>query len=340
MAELSTYMVTQQRAGTRCCDTGCAVVVDHITGRTVCSCQLQKSLSSYLSRVPSLQLESLYGRIPTTNSTNVSKKESSLFHKHPKDRYSGTFLTTATRYSPTHGMTIHPHPYNAFYSGCDIHGSSRKNATSESTGALKAWLYQHRKNPYPSKGEKVMLAVISQMNMTQVSTWFANARRRLKKEKRMNEKETTLKDQDATDAESLEECNISSLSETDKDNSVKISNGPKICTYSSDLSDTEEWKSCETVSVKSCVNSLLSADVRHERFMERMLSPTVTDSKMSANSCRNKDTSNVKIENVEQSILNNGTTFNNKRMPVSKSVSATQENQTKPKIWSIADLIG
>jgi len=61
----------------------------------------------------------------------------------------------------------------------------RKNATRESTQALKAWLSEHRKNPYPTKAEKVMLALVSRMTLTQVSTWFANARRRLKKENKM-----------------------------------------------------------------------------------------------------------------------------------------------------------
>ncbi|KAG8131445.1 hypothetical protein E2320_009382 [Naja naja] len=55
-------------------------------------------------------------------------------------------------------------------------------AWRESTGALRAWLGQHLQNPYPSKGEKVLLAVLSQRSLSQVSTWFANARRRLKKE--------------------------------------------------------------------------------------------------------------------------------------------------------------
>ncbi|KAI3382029.1 hypothetical protein SNEBB_002723, partial [Seison nebaliae] len=62
----------------------------------------------------------------------------------------------------------------------------RKNATRETTATLKAWLYEHRKNPYPTKGEKVMLAILTKMTLTQVSTWFANARRRLKKENRGN----------------------------------------------------------------------------------------------------------------------------------------------------------
>ncbi|XP_019721666.1 iroquois homeobox 7 [Hippocampus comes] len=61
-----------------------------------------------------------------------------------------------------------------------------KVATRESTGALKAWLGEHLKNPYPTKGEKVMLAIITKMSLTQVSTWFANARRRLKKENRVS----------------------------------------------------------------------------------------------------------------------------------------------------------
>uniref|UniRef100_A0A8C9NLE1 Homeobox domain-containing protein n=1 Tax=Serinus canaria TaxID=9135 RepID=A0A8C9NLE1_SERCA len=63
-------------------------------------------------------------------------------------------------------------------------GRAKVAATRESTGALKAWLARHPRNPYPSKGEKVMLAVVSRMSLTQVSTWFANARRRLKKEKK------------------------------------------------------------------------------------------------------------------------------------------------------------
>ncbi|TNM90722.1 hypothetical protein fugu_003011 [Takifugu bimaculatus] len=50
---------------------------------------------------------------------------------------------------------------------------------------LKQWLNEHRKNPYPTKGEKIMLAIITKMTLTQVSTWFANARRRLKKENKM-----------------------------------------------------------------------------------------------------------------------------------------------------------
>ncbi|XP_051887250.1 iroquois-class homeodomain protein irx-1-A-like [Pristis pectinata] len=78
-----------------------------------------------------------------------------------------------------------------------------KNATRESTSTLKAWLNEHLKNPYPTKGEKIMLAIVTKMTLTQVSTWFANARRRLKKENKMTWVPKTKSDEE--DSESEEE---------------------------------------------------------------------------------------------------------------------------------------
>ncbi|KAM4875938.1 iroquois-class homeodomain protein IRX-4 [Thomomys bottae] len=75
------------------------------------------------------------------------------------------------------------YPYDRY--GTVDSGTRRKNATRETTATLKAWLQEHRKNPYPTKGEKIMLAIVTKMTLTQVSTWFANARRRLKKENKM-----------------------------------------------------------------------------------------------------------------------------------------------------------
>ncbi|XP_008068150.1 iroquois-class homeodomain protein IRX-6 isoform X2 [Carlito syrichta] len=84
-------------------------------------------------------------------------------------------------YEPTLGQ----YQYDR-YGGVELSGAGRrKNATRETTSTLKAWLNEHRKNPYPTKGEKIMLAIITKMTLTQVSTWFANARRRLKKENKM-----------------------------------------------------------------------------------------------------------------------------------------------------------
>ncbi|XP_037373991.1 iroquois-class homeodomain protein IRX-6 isoform X2 [Talpa occidentalis] len=84
-------------------------------------------------------------------------------------------------YEPTLGQYQYDR-YGAVELSC---AGRRKNATRETTSTLKAWLNEHRKNPYPTKGEKIMLAIITKMTLTQVSTWFANARRRLKKENKM-----------------------------------------------------------------------------------------------------------------------------------------------------------
>ncbi|KAM6973069.1 iroquois-class homeodomain protein IRX-5b [Aplochiton taeniatus] len=85
-------------------------------------------------------------------------------------------ITGSLEYHPF-GGALGPYPYGD--------PAYRKNATRDATATLKAWLGEHRKNPYPTKGEKIMLAIITKMTLTQVSTWFANARRRLKKENKM-----------------------------------------------------------------------------------------------------------------------------------------------------------
>ncbi|XP_029797156.1 iroquois-class homeodomain protein IRX-2 [Suricata suricatta] len=87
-----------------------------------------------------------------------------------------TGVASAISYHP-YGSAAYPYQLND--------PAYRKNATRDATATLKAWLNEHRKNPYPTKGEKIMLAIITKMTLTQVSTWFANARRRLKKENKM-----------------------------------------------------------------------------------------------------------------------------------------------------------
>ncbi|CAL8355312.1 unnamed protein product [Lota lota] len=90
--------------------------------------------------------------------------------------YDSSAITGSLDYHPFSGA-LGAYPYSD--------PAYRKNATRDATTTLKAWLNEHRKNPYPTKGEKIMLAIITKMTLTQVSTWFANARRRLKKENKM-----------------------------------------------------------------------------------------------------------------------------------------------------------
>ncbi|VUZ53977.1 unnamed protein product [Hymenolepis diminuta] len=66
-----------------------------------------------------------------------------------------------------------------------IDGPRRKNASRKATATLKEWLNDHKSNPYPTKTEKSALATMTGMSSSQISTWFANARRRLKKENKM-----------------------------------------------------------------------------------------------------------------------------------------------------------
>uniref|UniRef100_A0A8D3CF97 Iroquois homeobox 4a n=1 Tax=Scophthalmus maximus TaxID=52904 RepID=A0A8D3CF97_SCOMX len=104
-------------------------------------------------------------------------------------------------------------------------GTRRKNATRETTSTLKAWLQEHRKNPYPTKGEKIMLAIITKMTLTQVSTWFANARRRLKKENKMtwpprnkgSEEKRYDEDEDGSQEEQIKSENNEDGHRADKD---------------------------------------------------------------------------------------------------------------------------
>uniref|UniRef100_A0ACB8EBN9 Uncharacterized protein n=1 Tax=Sphaerodactylus townsendi TaxID=933632 RepID=A0ACB8EBN9_9SAUR len=90
-------------------------------------------------------------------------------------------LAQAAAYYP-YEPTLSQYQYDRY--GALDGGTRRKNATRETTSTLKAWL-QELQAPYPTKGEKIMLAIITKMTLTQVSTWFANARRRLKKENKM-----------------------------------------------------------------------------------------------------------------------------------------------------------
>ena len=109
--------------------------------------------------------------------------------------------------------------------------SRRKNATRESTATLKAWLAEHKKNPYPTKGEKIMLAIITKMTLTQVSTWFANARRRLKKENKItwHPKNSTEDDDDNDYDEPYEQSNVD-------DADGKRQNKSKT-----DTADSDDW---------------------------------------------------------------------------------------------------
>ncbi len=173
-----------------------------------------------------------------------------------------------------------------------------KVATRESTGALKAWLNEHLKNPYPTKGEKIMLAIITKMSLTQVSTWFANARRRLKKENRVSwaskgksdeEEDEEQEGESDDDDGSLQKCHLDERDEAEPE---------------TDRADTDEQ-------VESALDSSAAVDARLE------MQP----------SGEHEDRELALVKKVEKSDSHTPSALGSKENIASQ----------KPKIWSLAE---
>lgn len=185
-------------AGTPCCESGRPVLTDPITGQTVCSCQYDAQLLNYQRLAASGLPINMYGTAAAYAGDQgflplgAAAAEQSAFYSPSANGFDlkenleawRNLPYAASMYYPYDSAAIAGYPFANGY-GMDLNGARRKSATRETTSTLKAWLNEHRKNPYPTKGEKIMLAIITKMTLTQVSTWFANARRRLKKENKM-----------------------------------------------------------------------------------------------------------------------------------------------------------
>ncbi|XP_034657158.1 homeobox protein caupolican [Drosophila subobscura] len=187
--------------GMSCCENGRPIITDPVSGQTVCSCQYDPArlaIGGYSRMALPSGGVGVYGGPYPSNEQNPYPSigvDNSAFYaplSNPygiKDANSGTEMnawTSAAGLQSTTGYYSYDPTLAAYGYGPNYDlAARRKNATRESTATLKAWLSEHKKNPYPTKGEKIMLAIITKMTLTQVSTWFANARRRLKKENKM-----------------------------------------------------------------------------------------------------------------------------------------------------------
>lgn len=133
-----------------------------------------------------------------------------------------------------------------------LSNARRKNATRETTSTLKAWLNDHKKNPYPTKSEKIMLAIVTKMTLTQVSTWFANARRRLKKENKMTwlPKKKTGDKKDKNSNSCLSDSNGDDIG-NDDDMDIDITNEDSLSDYHDKPSAAAEGPALSQEKLKS-----------------------------------------------------------------------------------------
>uniref|UniRef100_T1J2A7 KN homeodomain domain-containing protein n=1 Tax=Strigamia maritima TaxID=126957 RepID=T1J2A7_STRMM len=156
-----------------CCESGRPIITDPLTGQSVCSCQYdpQTQLLNY-QRLASAGLPIYGGPYGDQSYIPIGAEQSAFYTPTTngfdlKDNLS-TWPYAASVYYP-YDTTLAGYPFTNGY-GVDLNGARRKNATRETTSTLKAWLSEHKKNPYPTKGEKIMLAIITKMTLTQVST--------------------------------------------------------------------------------------------------------------------------------------------------------------------------
>ncbi|XP_063294696.1 iroquois-class homeodomain protein IRX-3 [Pelobates fuscus] len=225
-----------------------------------------------------------------------------------------------------HAAFSHHHPAFYPYGQYQFGDPSRpKNATRESTSTLKAWLNEHRKNPYPTKGEKIMLAIITKMTLTQVSTWFANARRRLKKENKM-----TWTPRSRTDEEGNSYGSDHEEDKREDEEEIDLEN-----------IDTEEIESKEDLDDQDTdIHSDCKTDIRSDSegsdgfedlntTEERFLKTVVGDRVLEEDKCDLSPDPKALQPTCEQIKLDN------------VSPSPSQENNLmvahKPKIWSLAE---
>lgn len=64
-------------------------------------------------------------------------------------------------------LTVHVFLHRGRPSGGKVR--HKRQALQDMARPLKQWLYKHRDNPYPTKTEKILLALGSQMTLVQVS---------------------------------------------------------------------------------------------------------------------------------------------------------------------------
>ncbi|XP_045193325.2 iroquois-class homeodomain protein IRX-6-like [Mercenaria mercenaria] len=342
----SSGSVTSSRA---CCENGRPIITDPHTGQTICSCQYGTALLNY-SRVQGLP-EGVYGASAAAYAAGATQgyvplgTEGSAFYSplaNPAafDMKEGSEAWRALAaqggcfpYDPSMGL----YPYGTGYGGLDLN-ARRKNATRETTNTLKAWLYEHRKNPYPTKGEKIMLAIITKMTLTQVSTWFANARRRLKKENKMTWSPRNRSEDDVSGDEDMDSKTNGNDSDTSHANTSADDNHGS----SRSVSDREVFDRIISVddddddSVQSDVGDISEISPRRDNNLNDKtenrdnVALRLQDPKGDADT--EKETGSKDTDAADAS--------EDKNLKRANDTNGESSHTPRPKIWSVMDVLG
>ncbi|KAM4705548.1 iroquois-class homeodomain protein IRX-4 [Rhinophrynus dorsalis] len=250
-------------------------------------------------------------------------------------------ITQTAAYYP-YDHTLSQYQYDRY--GAMDGGTRRKNATRETTSTLKAWLQEHRKNPYPTKGEKIMLAIITKMTLTQVSTWFANARRRLKKENKMtwpprnkcSDEKRPYEEDDEEEEEESQKDNIKNEKKIDDENTVREDKDLEL----SDLDDFDtiesETSECELKQPfhhqSQDGHQMRQRDCANDHCKDGILKIPLTVSTVNQDLDRAKNCLKTVVDECEQDLMR-------ARQRGGESKMCFQQQQildSKPRIWSLA----
>ncbi|XP_022242167.1 iroquois-class homeodomain protein IRX-6-like isoform X2 [Limulus polyphemus] len=302
--------------------------------------------------------QSSYGVIPRLNTPAFCPATALNPAYPPKDVTDPWRVQTAYYYDPTLS--------GYRYGDLDFNGARRKNVTRDSTSTLKAWLNEHRKNPYPTKGEKIMLAIITKMTLTQVSTWFANARRRLKKDNKMTweprtKNETDIEDNDNDKSEDVSDeelvkniRNRNDEEENNREDEIVDINENISKTAGKEVGDSIETYNCSETVWEELANQQLSSEERTREAANRedysadndSLTYKVSDPHISSESnpsCKpcsaNVTTSFTSAVSSESPSPNLSALVHPAEIPHEGDTDnrVKRSPTSKPRIWSLAD---
>ncbi|KAF7708362.1 hypothetical protein HF521_017419 [Silurus meridionalis] len=180
--------------------------------------------------------------------------------------------------------------------------------------------------PYPTKGEKIMLAIITKMTLTQVSTWFANARRRLKKENKVTWGARAKSDDEEEGARAERKDEEEEEDDKHEDNEDASAEDEGISLHVDSLTDQSAESDGEKVLCRIDNFSCKPAPEAKEKHSETDMT-SGRGGHVGHGGLSPKPVTSSPLTGVE--------------MPLSdknKTCGDVQSQNTKPKLWSLAEI--